>query len=198
MPWLAVPFQQSGIRTELAQFYGIRGIPTLLLLDRNGHLITMDARTELVEDPQAQNFPWKPRLVNTVTERLFMSKMHEYLTIILLVDPEEADIQFAESVLLPVAESYYKQRNIDFPNTEEECLQFYIGTDSDTDDLIRDLVNVDEVVPLLVGLDIPNRRYFLMDPHCELTTASVEEFIAKFESNDCKFIDFDVERFPID
>lgn len=54
MPWLAVPWQQAAIRAELAQLYGIRGIPTLLLLDNNGHIITMDARTELTEDPQAQ------------------------------------------------------------------------------------------------------------------------------------------------
>lgn len=54
MPWLAIPWQQIAVRAELAQLYGIRGIPTLLLLDRNGHLITMDARTELAEDPMAQ------------------------------------------------------------------------------------------------------------------------------------------------
>lgn len=54
MPWLAVPYQQTAIRAELAQLYGIRGIPTLLLLDNNGHVITMDARTELAEDPMAQ------------------------------------------------------------------------------------------------------------------------------------------------
>jgi nucleoredoxin len=56
MPWLIVPWQQAAVRAELAQLYGIRGIPTLLLLDRNGHIITMDARTELAEDPMAQVF----------------------------------------------------------------------------------------------------------------------------------------------
>lgn len=54
MPWLAVPYQQTSIRAELAQLYGIRGIPTLLLLDNNGHVITMDARAELADDPMAQ------------------------------------------------------------------------------------------------------------------------------------------------
>lgn len=57
MPWLTVPFQQSSVRAELAQLYGIRGIPTLLLLDNNGHVITMDARTKLAEDPLAQVCP---------------------------------------------------------------------------------------------------------------------------------------------
>lgn len=54
MPWLAIPWQQTAIRAELAELYAIRGIPTLLLLDSNGHVITMDARAELAEDPIAQ------------------------------------------------------------------------------------------------------------------------------------------------
>lgn len=54
MPWLAIPWQQAAIRAELAQLYAIRGIPTLLLLDSNGHVITTDARAELAEDPSAQ------------------------------------------------------------------------------------------------------------------------------------------------
>lgn len=54
MPWLCIPWQQAGVRAELAELYGIRGIPTLLLLDSNGHVITMDARTEIAEDPLAQ------------------------------------------------------------------------------------------------------------------------------------------------
>ncbi|KAJ8977011.1 hypothetical protein NQ317_018382 [Molorchus minor] len=84
MPWLTVPFQQTAVRAELAQLYGIRGIPTLLLLDNNGHIITMDARTELAEDPLAQNFPWKPRPVNILTER-YLTKLHDYPAIVLFV-----------------------------------------------------------------------------------------------------------------
>lgn len=54
MPWLSIPWQQATVRAELAQLYAIRGIPTLLLLDSNGHIITMDARAEMAEDPLAQ------------------------------------------------------------------------------------------------------------------------------------------------
>lgn len=102
MPWLCIPWQQAGVRAELAELYGIRGIPTLLLLDSNGHVITMDARTEIADDPLAQvsllfrvlfqlhfkkifqNFPWKPRSVNVLTER-HVSKLHDYPAIVLFV-----------------------------------------------------------------------------------------------------------------
>lgn len=84
MPWLSVPFQQTAVRGELAQLYGVRGIPTLLLLDNNGHIITTDARTEIAEDPSAQYFPWKPRPVNILTER-YLTKLYDYPAIILFV-----------------------------------------------------------------------------------------------------------------
>lgn len=54
MPWLTVPYQHTAVRAELAQLYAVRGIPTLLLVDGNGHVVTHDARTEMQDDPKAQ------------------------------------------------------------------------------------------------------------------------------------------------
>ncbi|XP_045466964.1 nucleoredoxin-like [Harmonia axyridis] len=197
MPWLAVPFQQSAVRAELAQLYGIRGIPTLLLLDSNGHVITMDARTELAEDPLAQNFPWKPRAVNVLTER-YAAKLQDFPAIILFVDGEETELHFAESVLTPAADGYYKKHNINFTALHEDFLlcvknenylQFLIGLDSETSDIVRDLVGLDDVVPLLVGIDIPNRRFAVMEYGVELTVDSCTDFVEKFKTGNVKFID---------
>ncbi|XP_031348077.1 nucleoredoxin-like [Photinus pyralis] len=195
MPWLAIPWQQISIRAELAQLYGIRGIPTLLLLDRNGHLITMDARTELAEDPVAQNFPWKPRAVNILTER-FATKLHDYPAIILFVEAEETEVQFGESVLTPAADAYYKRYNINFNAPQEEFvstsgddhyLQFLVGVDTETSDILRDLIGLDDVVPLLVAVDIPNHRFAIMDYGVEITADSVIKFVDRFEKADLQF-----------
>ncbi|XP_030747413.1 nucleoredoxin-like [Sitophilus oryzae] len=197
MPWLTIPFQQASVRAELAQLYGIRGIPTLLLLDSNGHVITMDARTELIEDPLAQNFPWKPRAVNILTDR-FLTKLHDYPAIVLFVDTEETELQFAESVLIPAANNYYKINNINFAsifedrlfsmcNQDDYFLQFLVGTDSESTDILRDLIGLDDVVPLLVALDIPNRRFATMEYGIEITTESVNDFVRKFQDNDLEF-----------
>ncbi|KAJ3650609.1 hypothetical protein Zmor_016697 [Zophobas morio] len=197
MPWLIVPWQQAAVRAELAQLYGIRGIPTLLLLDRNGHIITTDARTELAEDPMAQNFPWKPRAVNILTER-YANKLHDYPAIVLFVDGEETELQFAESVLSPAADCYYKKHNINFncapedfsSNCEDDhYLQFLIGLDSETSDILRDLIGLDDVVPLLVGIDIPNRRFAVMEYGVEITVDAVSDFVEKFQKGEVKFID---------
>ena len=46
MPWLAVPFNDSQ-RSELKQEFNIRGIPTLIVLDSNGKIISTQARYEV-------------------------------------------------------------------------------------------------------------------------------------------------------
>ncbi|KAF2878989.1 hypothetical protein ILUMI_27171 [Ignelater luminosus] len=195
MPWLAIPWQQIAVRAELAQLYGIRGIPTLLLLDRNGHLITMDARTELAEDPMAQNFPWKPRAVNILTER-FATRLHDYPAIILFVDGEETEVQFGESVLTPAANAYYKKHNINFNAPQEEFfsgsnddhyLQFLVAVDTETSDVLRDLIGLDDVVPLLIAVDIPNRRFAIMEYGIEITAESVNNFVEQFQKGDLQF-----------
>ena len=41
--------------------YKVQGIPTLILLDgKNGKVITKDARVKLLEDPDGEEFPWRP------------------------------------------------------------------------------------------------------------------------------------------
>ena len=46
MPWLAVPFNDSQ-RSELKREFNIRGIPTLIVLDSNGKIISTQARHEV-------------------------------------------------------------------------------------------------------------------------------------------------------
>lgn len=46
MEWLAIPFD-SPLRQELGTKYGIRGIPSLVIVDDQGNLITKDGRAEM-------------------------------------------------------------------------------------------------------------------------------------------------------
>lgn len=113
----------------------------------------------------------------------------------ILVDGEETEVQFAESVLTPAADNYYKKYNINFNAAQEDnfeddrFLQFLVGLDSETSDILRDLIGLDDVVPLLVAIDIPNRRYVVMEYGVEITIDSVMEFVEKFQSGQLKFMD---------
>lgn len=113
-------------------------------------------------------------------------------------DGEETEIQFAESVLTPAADAYYKKHNINFNSPQEDffCsweedryIQFLVGLDSDCSDILRDLVGLDDVVPLLIGIDIPNRKFVVMEYGIEITVESVGDFVEKFQKGDLKFHD---------
>lgn len=45
MPWIAVPFEESQVRSGLGAAYSVSGIPTLIVLDRHGKVIDSDGRS---------------------------------------------------------------------------------------------------------------------------------------------------------
>lgn len=77
---------------------------------------------------------------------------------------------------------------------EDPHLQFFIGVDSETTDLLRDLIGLDDVLPLLVTIDLPNRKFAVMEYGVEITVASVGDFVTKVLLNDLSFIGITEER----
>lgn len=52
----------------------MRGIPTLVVLDQDGSMITADGREEVGGDPEGKNFPWKPKPLAELLGTEFMTK----------------------------------------------------------------------------------------------------------------------------
>jgi len=61
MPWLALPFADRERKEALSKKFKVRGIPTLVILDVDGSVITTDGRSAVSEDPMGAQFPWKPK-----------------------------------------------------------------------------------------------------------------------------------------
>ena len=59
MPWKAVPFSDRARKQSLSQQFGVAGIPTLILLDENGAVLNKNARMDVLDDPEGEDFPWK-------------------------------------------------------------------------------------------------------------------------------------------
>ena len=61
MNWLAMPPQEAmGKRGEmLSEKYKVKGIPSLVLLDEVGNVITTDARNKIPMDKAGIGFPWR-------------------------------------------------------------------------------------------------------------------------------------------
>ena len=49
MPWLALPFSERQTKATLSTKYGVQGIPTLVVLDGKGELVTKEGRGRLEE-----------------------------------------------------------------------------------------------------------------------------------------------------
>ncbi|CAK9828084.1 nxn [Anthophora retusa] len=181
MPWLRIPFSQEDRRRKLARALDVQAIPTLVILDPRDNIVTLDGRAELIEDPEGLNFPWTSRLVNILTEK-YATSLHDAPAIILFVEGEDCEIQFAESVLLPAAQAYGKDRPDYDPNYDDpdDILQFYIALDCETSDILREFVGLDDAVPLLTAIDIPRGVYVVMEDGAEITVDSVQQFVDGF------------------
>lgn len=61
MPWLALPPDEAtGARGQmLGDKYKVQGIPSLVLLDEVGNVITTDARSKIPMDKAGIGFPWR-------------------------------------------------------------------------------------------------------------------------------------------
>ncbi|KAK0090329.1 hypothetical protein PV326_004154, partial [Microctonus aethiopoides] len=186
MPWLRIPFSQEERRKKLATALDVQAIPTLVILDPRDNIITLEGRAELLEDPEGLNFPWTSRLVNILTEK-YATSLHDGPAIILFVasESEECEIQFGESVLLPAAEAYRRDRPDFDPNYDDPdgTLQFYIALDCETSDILREFVGFDDAVPLLTAIDIPRGVYAVMEDGAEITLDSVQQFVDGFRND---------------
>eukprot|EP00298_Acanthocystis_sp_HF-20_P003358 c13721_g1_i1.p1 GENE.c13721_g1_i1~~c13721_g1_i1.p1 ORF type:complete len:427 (+),score=194.87 c13721_g1_i1:27-1283(+) len=66
MPWVFLPYEKQDIAKPLNKKFKVQGIPTLVILDKQGKVITTDARGNVMNDPQGAEFPWVPPTLNDI------------------------------------------------------------------------------------------------------------------------------------
>lgn len=208
---LAVPWSAAEVRGALPTALGVAGIPALVITSGDGTVLTANGRQKLAADPTGLNFPWSQRPLSVLTEQALL-KMARHPAIVLFVDDEDSEIEFAESVLTPAAESYYEECSIQYPgfcphqsSSDDETLDFdypprkskkrpfkhvmfYVGVDgTDTADMLREHICLDDAVPLLTAIDFPKQRMFTMKYGDEITTHSVQNFFDAYLSGNADF-----------
>ncbi|XP_064159708.1 nucleoredoxin-like isoform X1 [Anguilla rostrata] len=176
MPWVAVPYTDEGRRSRLNRLYGIQGIPTLILLDPEGHVITRQGRVEVLNDPECRFFPWQPRPVLELREANAVH-LNEGPCLVLFVDAEEEEeLELARELIQPIAEKIMAK----YKATEEETpLLFFVAGEDDMSDSLRDYTNLPEAAPLLTILDMSARAKYVRDVE-EITPTVVEQFVDDF------------------
>uniref|UniRef100_A0A8C5LGB3 Thioredoxin-like fold domain-containing protein n=2 Tax=Jaculus jaculus TaxID=51337 RepID=A0A8C5LGB3_JACJA len=176
MPWLAVPYTDEARRSRLNRLYGIQGIPTLIVLDPQGEVITRQGRAEVLNDEDCTEFPWHPKPVLELSDSNAV-QLNEGPCLVLFVDSEDdGESEAAKQLIQPIAEKIiakYKAKE------EEAPLLFFVAGEDDMTDSLRDYTNLPEAAPLLTILDMSARAKYVMDVE-EITPAIVEAFVNDF------------------
>ncbi|XKL64776.1 hypothetical protein PGB90_004862 [Kerria lacca] len=174
MPWFTIPYEDNASRSQLTTLFGIQGIPSLILLNPDGSVITEDGRGEVNDDPEGTNFPWFPKPVNILTPRL-ATKLQKKPAIVLFIDSEEdGEIELATAVLAPISECVQKKY--------QETLLFLIATDVSIHFILED------VSPLLTLIDISLGRFTIMEYGKEITEQNIMNFVNRFYNNELLFL----------
>ena len=61
MPWLTVNYKDEQLRSDLKQRYGINAIPTIVIIDQKGTMITDEGRFELQSNHETAVDIWKKK-----------------------------------------------------------------------------------------------------------------------------------------
>ncbi|KFR05500.1 Nucleoredoxin, partial [Opisthocomus hoazin] len=182
MPWVAVPYADEARRSRLNRLYGIQGIPTLIVLDPKGEVITRQGRGGGVNDIECREFPWHPKPVLELTDSNAV-QLNEGPCLVLFVDSEDdGESEAAKQLIQPIAEKIiakYKAKE------EEAPLLFFVAGEDDMTDSLRDYTNLPEAAPLLTILDMSARAKYVMDVE-EITPEIVEAFVSDFLADKLK------------
>ncbi|XP_038061963.1 nucleoredoxin-like [Patiria miniata] len=183
MPWLALPYNDPRCN-ELSKMFTISGIPSLVLLDETGKVITLEGRAMTAQDPEGLDFPWYPTPLLELDDSA-TAAINEEACLILFADIEgDDDVIEAKDLLLPIAREYTEKAEA----TGKDCsLRFFIGGDEEMVDNLREFLRIDEdSLPLLLILDIPEQRMVRCQER-EITREIARDFIEKYLANQLKF-----------
>jgi nucleoredoxin len=176
MPWLAIPFDDRKRKEALSAHFEVDGIPTLVILDPQGNVVTANGRMAVGADPEGSEFPWVPKPCNELTGASG-SSLNDSAVLIAFTTGEDADVAAAKAVLQPIAEAEAEAAKAAGDN---QVFFMYTAND-DMIDMVRDFARLKDTSPLLVLLDIPNQVKFVSKDH-SITTENVSQFLADFKA----------------
>jgi len=177
MPWQALPYEKRKEKEELSDAFGVQGIPSFVVINPDGTVITTEGRAKVMSDPKGENLPagWLPQPFNDVNDD--PSPLNEEQCLIMLGG--EAKAVKACDAIKKVANEYYVAAG---KNLDEMPMRFFSGPDGGVTDQLRKLTQQDSDV--LILLDIPSDgAFYVCDKAAgDIDEASVKAFIDSFKA----------------
>merc|ERR1719359_1550050 len=181
MPWAALPYSQRGLKEELSNHFGVRGIPSLVLLDKDRSVITKNGRGAVMGD--LADFPFHPKPVSDLAETA--DGINESPAVVVLCEGAGKDARAAVlAALEPVAAEYAAAAEAS--GDDPEFAFFLASSGGGVVPRIKELCKVekenvnDAAAPTLLLLDVPdNGGYYKPDAGAyEITTAGIKALLS--------------------
>jgi len=173
MPWEALPFEKRQEKETLSQAFGVSGIPSFVVLNNDGTLITTEGRSKVMGDPKGAALPsgWGPQPFNDVNED--PSDLNNE-TCLIALGADEAMC----AALKAVAEEHYVQAGKD---VGEMPFRFFSGPDGDVAKQLRDLTQISSGSKMIL-LDIPDDGAYYVCEQEAGTAEEVQKFISDYKA----------------
>jgi nucleoredoxin len=174
MPWQALPYEKRDEKAKLSDAFGVQGIPSFVVLNNDGTVITTEGRGKVMEDPKGEKLPhgWLPQPFNNVNDD--PSDLNEETCLVAFGD----DSAMYAAVKI-VAEEYHEKAGKD---VGEMPIRFFSGPDGDVMSQVRNLTSVKEVSKLVL-IDIPDDGVFYICEKEAITPQAVRDFLEDYKAN---------------
>merc|ERR1711964_579554 len=135
MPWLALPYEKRSEKDALSKAFDVNGIPSFVVLNPDGTVVTTEGRSRVEKDPCGQDFPegWLPQPFNDVNDD--PSDLNEEQCVIAIGGEEKMRLAVKQ-----VAEEYYAAAGKDM---NAMPMRFFTAPAGGITDQLRKLTAVD-------------------------------------------------------
>lgn len=127
-PWLALDYSDRRRKDQLSSLCRVGGIPSFVIFDKDGTLITRDGRAAVSGDPAGDEFPWYPKPVGNL--KAGPGEINEVTTVLCFCETSDGAAQKAIlDAMTPIAEKYIAEAKAQ--GEESPRVAFSIVTESE-------------------------------------------------------------------
>ena len=206
MPWLAIPYSDKKRLAVLQSELEIRGLPTLILLDEKGNIITNRGRDFVAMDSDGKNFPWYPKALNDLSYS--MDGLTDKPSILVLEEAvSETEQNEVDKILEPIANEHFieaKQEKeagkevVDEDGFKSGYAFFTSKKSHPIGNLMRKLTLTEElsVKPQVLLLDFKQKSFHLSNE--PITDSMIRNLISQHKEGTLTMTDFIIPEMPVD
>merc|ERR1711977_600256 len=169
-----------GFTPQFANLFGVQGIPSVVIIDKDGSTISKDGRGSIASDPTGAEFPWYPKPVKDLKGG--PGNINEVPTVIALCETNDAAAQQAAyAAMEPLATKYLEEAKA--AGEEDPKVAFTMATEGGgIGDRLREMFKLPSLeggtLPAKLMLcDIPDEGGYYEGPEGPVTAESVAKFV---------------------